>query len=31
MKRTVWIWELVGFAVVGLFGTILHFLYDWLG
>ena len=31
MKRTVWLWQLVGFAVTGLLGTILHFLYDWLG
>lgn len=31
MKRTVWIWELFGFAVTSLFGTLLHFLYEWLG
>ena len=31
MKRTVWLWELVGLAYVSLVGTILHFLYDWLG
>ena len=31
MKRTVWLWQLVGFATTGLFGTILHFLYDWVG
>ena len=31
MKRTVWLWELVGFALTGFLGTILHFLYDWLG
>ena len=31
MKRTVWLWELWGFAVTSLFGTLLHFLYDWLG
>lgn len=30
MKRTVWLWELFGFAFTSLFGTILHFLYDWL-
>ncbi len=30
MKRTVWIWQLVGFAVTSLGGTLLHFLYDWL-
>ena len=31
MKRTVWLWELFGFAFVSLGGTILHFLYDRLG
>ena len=31
MKRTVWIWGLVGYTFVSIFGTILHFLYDWLG
>ena len=31
MKRTVWIWELFGFATVSLGGTVLHFLYEWLG
>ena len=31
MKRTVWLFELFGFAVTSLGGTILHFLYDWLG
>ena len=31
MKRTVWLWELAGFAYVSLVGTVLHFLYDWLG
>ena len=31
MKRTVWIWELFGFAVTALGGTLLHFLYEWLG
>ena len=30
MKRTVWIWELIGYAFVSLFGTVLHFLYEWL-
>ena len=28
MKRTVWLWQLVGFAVTSLGGTLLHFLYD---
>lgn len=31
MKRTVWLWQLMGFAVTALVGTILHFLYEWLG
>ena len=31
MKRTVWLWELFGFAVASLMGTLLHFLYDLLG
>lgn len=31
MKRTVWIWGLVGYTFVSLFGTVLHFLYEWLG
>ncbi|MBQ9744684.1 MAG: hypothetical protein IJW19_06115 [Clostridia bacterium] len=29
MKRSVDLWQLVGFAVTSLVGTILHFLYDW--
>ena len=31
MKRTVWLWELLGFAVTSFLGTILHFMYEWLG
>ena len=31
MKRSLGIWELWGFAVTSLGGTLLHFLYDWLG
>ena len=31
MNRSVKHWELFGFAVTALGGTILHFLYDWLG
>ena len=31
MKRSIGIWQLLGFAVTSLGGTILHFLYDWLG
>lgn len=31
MKRTVWLWELIGFAVTSILGTLLHFLYEWSG
>ena len=31
MKRTVWLWQLFGFAAVSLLGTLLHFLYDMSG
>jgi len=31
MKRNIGLWQLMGFAVTSLGGTILHFLYDWLG
>ena len=31
MKRSIGLWQLMGFAVTSLTGTILHFLYDWLG
>ena len=31
MKRTVWFWQLWGFAATSLGGTLLHFLYEWLG
>ena len=31
MKRTIGLWQIIGFGVVSLGGTILHFLYDWLG
>lgn len=31
MKRSIGIWQLWGFAVTSLGGTVLHFLYDWLG
>ena len=30
-KRSVRLWQLMGFAVTSLFGTVLHFLYEWLG
>ena len=31
MKRSISLWQFLGFAVTSLGGTILHFLYDWLG
>ena len=31
MKRSIGLWQLMGFAVTALLGTVLHFLYDWLG
>ena len=31
MKRSIGLWQLMGFAVTSLLGTVLHFLYDWLG
>ena len=31
MRSSVWLWKLVGFAFTSLFGTLLHFLYEWLG
>ena len=31
MKRTVWLWELCGFAFTSLGGTLLHFLYELSG
>ena len=31
MKRSTGLWALMGFAVTSLCGTLLHFLYDWLG
>ena len=31
MKRSISLWQLLGFAVTSLGGTLLHFLYDWLG
>ena len=29
MKRSIGLWQLWGFAVTSLGGTLLHFLYDW--
>ncbi len=31
MKRSIWQWQLSGFAVTSFLGTLLHFIYDWLG
>ena len=31
MKRSFGLWQLMGFAVTSLAGTLLHFLYDWTG
>ncbi len=28
-KRDISLWQFLGFAVVSLLGTLLHFLYDW--
>ena len=30
MKRSIGLWQLMGFAVTSFAGTILHFLYEWL-
>lgn len=31
MKRSIALWQFFGFAVTALGGTVLHFLYEWLG
>ena len=31
MKTKIGLWQFMGFAVTSLGGTLLHFLYDWLG
>ena len=31
MKRSFGLWQLLGFAVTSFLGTVLHFLYEWLG
>ena len=31
MKRSIGLSQLLGFGVTSLLGTLLHFLYDWLG
>ena len=30
MKRSIGLWQLCGYAITTLFGTLLHFLYEWL-
>ena len=31
MKRPTFLWQTTGFAIATLWGTLLHFLYDWSG
>lgn len=31
MKRSVFLWSVLGFVFVSVSGVLLHFLYDWLG
>ena len=31
MRKSIGSWQLMGFAITVLGGTLLHFLYDWLG
>lgn len=31
MKRSIGLWQFLGFAITSLTGTLLHFLYEWLG
>lgn len=31
MKRSVGLWQLWGFVITSLLGTLLHFLYEWTG
>ena len=31
MKRSIWNWQLMGFAITSLGGTLLHFLYELTG
>ena len=30
-KRSIRLWQLMGFATTSFLGTLLHFLYDWFG
>lgn len=31
MRRSIGLWQLFGFGITSLTGTLLHFLYEWLG
>ncbi len=31
MKRSIALWQVIGFAFVSLGGTLLHYLYGWMG
>lgn len=31
MRRSIGLWQLCGFLTTSLLGTVLHFLYEWLG
>lgn len=31
MKKSISVWQMMGFVFVGAAGTLLHFLYDWSG
>ena len=31
MKKSISFWQMIGFVVTGIGGTLLHFLYDWTG
>ena len=31
MKKSISVWQMIGFIFVGILGTLLHFLYDWTG
>lgn len=31
MKKSIGVWQMLGFIFTGVMGTLLHFLYDWSG
>ncbi len=31
MKKSISVWQMIGFVFTGALGTLLHFLYDWTG